>query len=935
MNSYIERRLKEKATDELSILNSQWNFDKELVPRALQAIVTTFPHYSMHDISHSECILDNVTKLLGESAIDEMTCTDLWLLLEAAYYHDIGMVVTADMLDEALKDDSFKEYARDYIEKVENGSCPFDLDGNEIKIKDGTLLNSETYNSIQFLLSGYFRKYHADNSKRAILNPDSFLSLKSPRVDILSRLYNSLADICCSHTKDFDYVMSMLPQHENGVSTENAHPRFIACLLRLGDLLDTDNSRFNDTLLRTLRNLPEDSKAHYFKHHGVKHLFVDSHSVEITIYCDNPRVSSIVHEYYEWIKDEFRSQTLSWKDICPLSPDCVLPQKITLKVEMKDYFDFDRSSDNVFSMDMKKAMELIQGRNLYKNRFDSLRELIQNSVDASLIRMFEDYERKDYGGINDEFLSAAQQYPIYITLAPSKDGCINFTIDDNGIGINENTLHYLSKAGSSENNKEKSRVIEMMPEWMRPSGIFGIGFQSIFRLTDMVEVKTKDYYNNEKMWLEMYAPLSANKGDIYRRSTPFHRANVGTTMSFVMKGTGRPDIDKFGKIKDMVSKDIEENIYNYAKYSFFPIYLNGKLMTQRKAFSFYDKETKLELCFTMHQVKGKQKNFVLYRNVEVASPPNFSFPFLTFTVNLHCRTANEVLELNRDSLIQEFRNKYRRLINKSIINFINSPQYESVCIESVKRRDAHPFPLLFSLFASYKECRDQILDGRLEEIQEVELVKDIKLTELKKEPRITLSLVTLITSNYDKDKKSLYLNVHGYAPNKIESDRVKFFAKELLKSYKHCLAVGLKHVELGQTPEFVMYNDGDESTKISFEQLKSYAISSHTQRSYLYYVDGFDKIRISSEDCDPDIIGCHSLLLPDYPHYEKILSPFLKIRNEIYDCRNNEFYQYVLEHRANGVQDGNIAEIKAEYDRLVGEFKKHKLVFKDGTDIYV
>ena len=56
MNSYIERKLEEKAKEELSILKSQWNFDKELVPRTLQAIVTTFPHYSMHDKSHSECI---------------------------------------------------------------------------------------------------------------------------------------------------------------------------------------------------------------------------------------------------------------------------------------------------------------------------------------------------------------------------------------------------------------------------------------------------------------------------------------------------------------------------------------------------------------------------------------------------------------------------------------------------------------------------------------------------------------------------------------------------------------------------------------------------------------------------------------------------------------------------------------------------------------
>ena len=65
-----------------------------------------------------------------------------------------------------------------------------------------------------------------------------------------NRLYDFtvelLAEISLLHWEDFNDVMSRLYQEANGYKGDYIHPRFIACLIRLGDLLDFDNNRFNE-----------------------------------------------------------------------------------------------------------------------------------------------------------------------------------------------------------------------------------------------------------------------------------------------------------------------------------------------------------------------------------------------------------------------------------------------------------------------------------------------------------------------------------------------------------------------------------------------------------------------------------------------------------------------------------------------------------------
>ena len=71
-------------------------------------------------------------------------------------------------------------------------------------------------------------------------------------------------------------------------------------------------------------------------------------------------------------------------------------------------------------------------------------------------------------------------------IAEDKAECY-LKIEDQGLGMSKEDLKYLFNTGSSYMNKSKREIIEKMEDYMRPSGIFGIGFQSVFLIADSME----------------------------------------------------------------------------------------------------------------------------------------------------------------------------------------------------------------------------------------------------------------------------------------------------------------------------------------------------------------------------------------------------------------------------------------------------------------
>ncbi|MFC0472839.1 ATP-binding protein [Halalkalibacter kiskunsagensis] len=127
------------------------------------------------------------------------------------------------------------------------------------------------------------------------------------------------------------------------------------------------------------------------------------------------------------------------------------------------------------------------GDELYGNKKLGLRELLQNSIDACILKKEILDKGREFG--DQEFKPV-----ISIILDENKNQVI---IKDNGIGMNLYVLkNYFLRLGSSYYNSDD---FNLKGYSYKPIGNYGIGFLASFMLTDEVKVKTR-HMNDSKLY---------------------------------------------------------------------------------------------------------------------------------------------------------------------------------------------------------------------------------------------------------------------------------------------------------------------------------------------------------------------------------------------------------------------------------------------------
>ena len=138
-DTFIEWCFEQKApglNQGKEILN-EWRIRKRNYKRYIGMTVLDFQHYSRHDDTHSVSILNSIEMVLGRERVIELAASDLWLLLEAAYCHDLGMSLSYEKLKGLWESEEF----RTYLEMA--------LAGNDIDLKKA----SEYYHQMDNLLN--------------------------------------------------------------------------------------------------------------------------------------------------------------------------------------------------------------------------------------------------------------------------------------------------------------------------------------------------------------------------------------------------------------------------------------------------------------------------------------------------------------------------------------------------------------------------------------------------------------------------------------------------------------------------------------------------------------------------------------------------------------------------------------------------------------
>ncbi|SDK65858.1 HD domain-containing protein [Halanaerobium congolense] len=477
-----------------------------------------YPHYSLHDQSHSVTIISKIEMLLGEKRINLLSPSDTWLLLMSAYLHDIGMSLTYDLIEETWEDEKFQDHlkyiseksndkdlkeAANYLLDIQNEIIGDDTDRENKRNNFQEKWAVKTRYYVTLIIANYFRKNHAENSKNIIQNNNKFSLDENDLFN--NRISDLLGEIAYSHQLDFEEMMDLLKYKSDGIYNDKIHPRFIAAMLRMGDLLDLDNGRFNNRIEGVFGKLPNSSKNHQLKHASITHLLVSPEKIEFAANCSNNETYRELKSWSNWLKNEIKNLSINWNNIIPGNFESGPPTIGNFDLLINNRDESEEQADLRFNLSQEKAFDIIEGSGIYDNNLVFIREIIQNAIDANKIQLWRDIKKN---GIYDGMLNAKKiRYPkdipkeiydnYYVKINIEKyeqgdDNCsLKISIEDRGCGFTKDDLNRLADVGDSwKSNYNNKKLIASMPFWLKPTAAYGMGLQSAFLVTDEIEIET-------------------------------------------------------------------------------------------------------------------------------------------------------------------------------------------------------------------------------------------------------------------------------------------------------------------------------------------------------------------------------------------------------------------------------------------------------------
>jgi hypothetical protein len=468
----------------------------------LSRIPMTFKQYTEHDLGHSVNLIRLMGEFIPETTRVTLSDVEVAVLILSAILHDFGMYVEPDEKETFLASDHYKAFLAASPERQHAiESSP----------------HAAVVRAIEdAALADYFRKHHP---KRAATNIDRFFAGKLV-VDGFD-LAPDVKRICESHGWPVFESNEASPDHTiaRGLKTRapvNGVPfnqQYIACCLRLADIMDFDRSRTPVSILRTITD--ERSQAEWQKHMQIRGWEIGERVVEYHAACRHPEHYVAVMEFLDAIDDELtKCRRLVVRDAprdiaekyalhLPAAVD-----RMPVEMEDKSYI----AGGFRFELEYERILKLLMDKSLYPDPSLFLRELLQNALDACRFRK-----------AIAQSEGAGDHYEPHIVVGDkSGEASPRIEFQDNGIGMSEDVIkNYFMRVGrsfyrSGEFNAQRQRLAASGIQ-LEATSQFGIGILSCFMVADRIEIET--YRLNE---------------------TPLHIAIEGPTKYFVIRRLDPP-----------------------------------------------------------------------------------------------------------------------------------------------------------------------------------------------------------------------------------------------------------------------------------------------------------------------------------------------------------------------------------------------------------
>lgn len=533
----LEKHLKNYAEYEENArrLLESFHIIREKIITSLKPIVAIFPHYSDHSHEHSENVITAIEKVLGEERISRLSPGDTWMLLVCSYMHDIGMIIQWKELVADWPTPGFQAHIQSYKESTDR-----ELRDAALHVTSPNFFNenvswpAQIYRDVILIASEYYRKKHSERVSNlpyreelkeflnCVFSSDGHLPLRTQWI---------VGEICRSHGISFEKMLDILPTVDS-ILGYTFHPKFVAAMLRLGDLCDLDNNRFNQVAIEALGGLTNSNKIHKYKHESVSSFVIEKDKISVNYDIPNRRIKSeftsinsnlktaeeaqnicdlVLLETQNWMKlveSEVNNIKLHWDEF-EISEIEALPLSFQYQILVDSKVTVFSKKNLEFSFSKKKAYELITSSSLYNNQFIFVRELVQNSIDAlkrqfwmdilsgrwnHLLKHLEKNGQIDYRQLQPfDFLDSSiyDNYMVKIRVN-HKEGekYARFVIEDNGTGISKSDVqNRIINTGYHDSTDDS--IFKDMPEWLKPTSAFGIGLHSVFAVTNRIFVETR------------------------------------------------------------------------------------------------------------------------------------------------------------------------------------------------------------------------------------------------------------------------------------------------------------------------------------------------------------------------------------------------------------------------------------------------------------
>lgn len=487
----IYKHLKKKCEQnkQFEVLNLVSDVGTFAVTR-LKTVIKNMSEYTLHDETHIHNMLKIMDKIIPPPTMVELSIPDLLMLILSVFLHDIGMAPEEKYIlawKDQLPNDEYDEELNKDVKVFGRFRMTYTH-----QLADIERLNAQgEYSKAQlledYIIMEYIRTTHPVRAKQIIANHWSGKIIYQD-----TDLTEDLASICFSHNENYTYLLNMETFRLCGQDEYLCLP-FVAVVLRIVDIIDFDPKRTPPVLISHLAVKNPVSLIEWRKHQSINAWSISSDKLFFSAQCEHPAIEAAILSFCDQIDDELRNGTVVLSNLSdegmdinvsiykiPLPPR-VDRRKIKAKKDIISGKPIYRYHDTKFSLSKKQIIELLMGTKLYGKPEVALRELIQNSIDACLLRQ----RMSEYWGV---------EYTPQITVSLYTENGIDYLqVKDNGIGMNQHIIdkYYTNIGCSYYTSREFSELLASLQSTFTPISRFGIGILSCFMVSDSIEVTTR------------------------------------------------------------------------------------------------------------------------------------------------------------------------------------------------------------------------------------------------------------------------------------------------------------------------------------------------------------------------------------------------------------------------------------------------------------